>query len=75
MERHEDTFCMKTCRQETHFLCIVANHGKRADPLAVEAEVLRERLCESNAVPVSHEPPYRPCIMLRVPRSEALGRL
>lgn len=63
---------MIAVRYQHYLLRIVANHGQRSDSLPVEAEVLGEGLRQSNAVPVSHEPPDRPRVMLRVPRSEAL---
>lgn len=56
-----------------HLIRIVADHRQRADPLPVEPEVLGKRLCERNAVPVSHESPDRPRILFCVPRSEALN--
>lgn len=65
-------YCPIATRTEHYLLRIVANHRQRPNPLPVEAEVLGEGLRQSDAVPISHEPPDRPSIMLRVPRSEAL---
>lgn len=65
--------CLPTFRCFINYLLgIVANYRQRPDPLPVEAEVLGERLRESNAVPVLHETSDGPSILLRVPRGEAL---
>lgn len=61
-----------TLSASSYLISIVANHRQRADPFAVQPEVLSERLCEDKAVSVINEATDGPGILLRIAGGEAL---